>query len=289
MFFFDHEKAEGAELEHAHHLAGLGDRLSVVVESIGVDRISEATQKSAKQIRRYCAGSEPPFGVLMEVVRLSKVSYDWLATGKSRTVVDHRFAESIFKRELRQLEKIDRTNLSHTQEKDLDEEMELLRKLIAGEGRLQELQANHTSKPETKEIGLINLPLYSVEASAGHGTVPATEEVVDQIAFRESFLRDLGAHPLKCSIIWAKGDSMQPTIPDGSILIVDLSQTEISNGCLYVFNVAGDLLVKRARRKLDASIELISDNEIYPLETVMKSDLDQLRVIGRVVYFCRTP
>ena len=136
---------------------------------------------------------------------------------------------------------------------------------------------------------MINLPLYSVEASAGHGSLPTTEEIVDQIAFRESFLRDLGAHPLKCSIIWAKGDSMQPTIPDGSILIVDLSQTEISNGCLYVFNVAGDLLVKRARRKLDASIELISDNEIYPLETVRKSDLDQLRVIGRVVYFCRTP
>nr|WP_321511189.1 S24 family peptidase [uncultured Celeribacter sp.] len=168
--------------------------------------------------------------------------------------------------------------------------------LVTGESEanstLDEGKDRASSRQLTAEAtgrGMINLPLYSVEASAGHGSLPATEEVLDQVAFQESFLRDLGAHPFKCSIIWAKGDSMQPTIPDGSILIVDLSQNEINNGCLYVFNVDGDLLVKRARRKLDSSIELISDNNLYATETVSKSDLDQLRVIGRVVYFCRTP
>ncbi|WP_321362636.1 S24 family peptidase [uncultured Celeribacter sp.] len=287
MFFFDHDSSGGANIEN--HSSSFGERLTVVVEAIGVDKISEKTQKSPKQIRRYCAGAEPPFGVLREVVALSGASYDWLATGKSRSAEDHKFAQTVLKNELNSLQSMDRTDLSDEQSSDIDEEMKLLRGLLSAEGRLEEIRSKGRSNRGAENADMINLPLYSVEASAGHGSLPITEEVVDQVAFRESFLRDLGAHPLKCSIIWAKGDSMQPTIPDGSILIVDLSQNEINNGCLYVFNVDGDLLVKRARRKLNSSIELISDNDLYATETVSRSDLDQLRVIGRVVYFCRTP
>lgn len=136
---------------------------------------------------------------------------------------------------------------------------------------------------------LINLPAYEVRASAGYGAPVGAESVVEQIAFDRGFLRDLGATPERCTIIWAHGDSMQPTIPDGSILVVDHSQTDVRNGCIYVINVADDLLVKRARRRLDAALELVSDNTLYPPETVSADRLDQLRVVGRVVYFCRTP
>lgn len=145
------------------------------------------------------------------------------------------------------------------------------------------------SKNLRSERDLINLPAYEVRASAGYGATVSTEAVVEQIAFDRSFLADLGASPERCTIIWAHGDSMQPTIPDGSILVVDHSQTDVRNGCIYVINVADDLLVKRARRRLDAALELVSDNAMYPPETVSADRLDQLRVVGRVVYFCRTP
>lgn len=142
----------------------------------------------------------------------------------------------------------------------------------------------------TKLPEMVRLPRYDVQASAGPGTTVATEVITDVIAFDRGFLRDLGATPDRCSIIWARGDSMVPTIPDGSILVVDHSQTELTHGCIYVFDLAGDLLVKRLRRRVDGSIDLVSDNvTIYPVETVSPRDLDQLRVIGRVVYFCRVP
>ena len=139
------------------------------------------------------------------------------------------------------------------------------------------------------QLGLINLPAYDVQASAGYGAAVAHEAIVSEIAFQARFLRDLGAKPEKCSIIWASGDSMHPTIPDGSILVVDHSQADVRNGCIYVVNVSGDLLVKRARRRLDAALELVSDNQIYPPETISPDRLEQLRVVGRVVYFCRVP
>ncbi len=82
---------------------------------------------------------------------------------------------------------------------------------------------------------------------------------------------------------------MSPTIPDAALLIIDHSQSEVSNGCIMVINVGDDLLVKRVRRRLDGLIDLISDNPAYPPETIGADRIQQLRIVGRVVYFCRTP
>ncbi|WP_240664545.1 XRE family transcriptional regulator [Paenirhodobacter ferrireducens] len=168
--------------------------------------------------------------------------------------------------------------------------------LISGEGEMfmpgsatdhaQYLANNDLNRPD-----FVRLPIYNeIQASAGPGaTVPATEQADGVVAFARPFLRDLGATPDRCSIIWARGDSMQPTIPDGSILVVDCSQTDVVNGCIYVLNVDDDLLVKRVRRRLDATIEIVSDNSMYPPESLRAEQLRHLRVVGRVVYFCRTP
>ena len=137
---------------------------------------------------------------------------------------------------------------------------------------------------------MIRLPTYSgVQASAGPGATATSEDADGVISFAPRFLRDQGATPDKCVVIWAHGDSMMPTIPDGSALIVDHSQTEVKNGSIMVIGVGDDLLVKRIRRRLDGLIDLISDNQAYPPETLGPDSLQQLRVVGRVVYFCRTP
>ena len=137
--------------------------------------------------------------------------------------------------------------------------------------------------------GFVRLPIYDdVRASAGPGAA-VTSEQSEVISFDRAFLRGLGATPDRCSMIWAHGDSMQPTIPDGSILIIDHGQTDVVNGCIYVLNIADDLVVKRVRRRLDATIEIVSDNAMYPPEALRADQLQQLRVVGRVVYLCRTP
>lgn len=168
--------------------------------------------------------------------------------------------------------------------------------LVTGEGEMFETRARD---PQARSVGhptdldhqgMIRLPVYSdVRASAGPGAAALSEQVGGVISFDPRFLRDQGAVPEKCSVIWAHGDSMTPTIPDGSALIVDRSQTEVKNGSIMVIGVGDDLLVKRVRRRLDGLIDLISDNSAYAPETLGPASLQQLRIVGRVVYFCRTP
>ncbi|WP_310459606.1 LexA family transcriptional regulator [Ruixingdingia sedimenti] len=168
--------------------------------------------------------------------------------------------------------------------------------LATGEGfpdhprPLQIRRAGLASVSARDQPDFIRLPFYrDVSASAGPGALAVSEQSDSVIAFARSFLRDHGAVPERCSIIRARGDSMSPTIPDASLLIVDHSQTEIANGCIMVLDVDGDLLVKRVHRRLNGMIDLVSDNPTYPPETLPPAALQQLRVIGRVVYFCRTP
>lgn len=137
--------------------------------------------------------------------------------------------------------------------------------------------------------GLLRLPLFDVEAAAGRGLPVYDEQKLGEVAFDAQFLRDRGATPEACTVIRAKGDSMFPTIPDGSLLVVDHSQKSVAHGYITVIGIGDDLLVKRVRRRLDGTVELISDNQAYPPEVIGTDRLDQLRVVGRVVYFCRVP
>ncbi len=156
--------------------------------------------------------------------------------------------------------------------------------------RLADHADSHRSKYGGEGEGFIQLPFYQdVSASAGPGLAVQSEQPDSVIAFARRFLRDQGAAPEKCSVIRARGDSMAPTIPDASLLVVDHSQNEVANGCIMVINVGDDLLVKRVRRRLDGLVDLVSDNPAYPPETIGRDTIQQLRVVGRVVYFCRVP
>lgn len=163
--------------------------------------------------------------------------------------------------------------------------------LATGEGqKLRDQSKAQSREPGTATSDFIALPFLDVQASAGHGAVVAMhEEAKSVVSFERAFLRNLGAVPDHCKIISARGDSMTPTIPDGALIVVDHSQREVVNGWISVVNVCGDLLVKRIRRRLDGTVELVSDNTIYPVETIGPDRIDQLTIIGRVVYFCRAP
>lgn len=143
---------------------------------------------------------------------------------------------------------------------------------------------------QAEQRHMIALPVFGgIQASAGPGTVHASEEVTSAIAFDPQYLRDLGAKPNRCSVITAQGESMTPTIPDGALLVVDHSQISVEHGCIYVFNVADRLVVKRARWSMDQTLTLISDNPSpdYPDEQFNDEGAYQLNVVGRVVFHGR--
>lgn len=138
---------------------------------------------------------------------------------------------------------------------------------------------------------LVRLPRFDARASAGNGLIAVDQMPVGEASFAREFLRNLGANPDYCYILEARGDSMWPTIPDGALLIVDASKTEVDDGRIYHFNVMDKVLVKRARWSMDGKLYLTSDNQAagYPPEVFTADRVHELNVGGRVMFTGHAP
>ena len=133
---------------------------------------------------------------------------------------------------------------------------------------------------------VIMLPKFEVEASAGGGRIAVSDLPIGEVAFGRGLLRRLGGNPYFCYIIEASGDSMWPTISDGSLLIADSSQQTVDDGRIYHFNAGSRVLVKRARWQMDGSLLLVSDNAAagYPPEVFGPDNADEIRAGGRIIF-----
>lgn len=124
-----------------------------------------------------------------------------------------------------------------------------------------------------------------MEASAGHGRTIEEEPILDYLAFRRAWLRERGLHPARCALISVRGDSMEPTLHPGDVVLLDLADLYIRSDGLYALRLDGGLLVKRLQRLADGVISVISDNAAYArfaLPDAWQGPTQQL--IGRVVW-----
>jgi len=128
------------------------------------------------------------------------------------------------------------------------------------------------------------LPKRSEAAAAGAGT-PAPTLRSEFIAFRHDWIRDtFGLEPTDLLLEAAVGESMQPTIHDNDVLLIDITDRKLREFGIYVLEFQGERLVKRVQRKLDGSLLLISDNAIYEPERVPSERAHEVTIIGRVVW-----
>lgn len=84
----------------------------------------------------------------------------------------------------------------------------------------------------------------------------------------------------ECIGVIVNGDSMEPKIPDKSIVIVDTSVKELKNKNVGVFIINEESYVKRVM-KTEKSEFLTSDNPNYP--PIFFNDYDNITVVGKVV------
>ncbi|CAA6820085.1 MAG: phage repressor protein, putative [uncultured Sulfurovum sp.] len=76
------------------------------------------------------------------------------------------------------------------------------------------------------------------------------------------------------------GESMEPTLQDGSIAFIDREQTNINKDGIFIAATTAGLFIKRIRQRADGMIELISDNKAYSPEIITA---DEVEIVGRVV------
>lgn len=138
---------------------------------------------------------------------------------------------------------------------------------------------------ESPDFALV--PRYDVEASAGAGRAVDREREAQRIAFRRDWLAERGLEAGRLAAIAAKGDSMEPSIPAGALLLLDLRAAEagaaLADG-VYVIWFDHHLAVKRLQRLPDGSWLVISDNPLYKEWAIPPAQAAGLRVVGRVVW-----
>lgn len=143
-------------------------------------------------------------------------------------------------------------------------------------------QAKKSDSQFEEEFALI--PGYNVQVAAGHGSIAGDEAPTRELAFRRKWLRFRGFNESDLALVFAKGDSMEPTISDNETVMVDTSKKKLRDGHIYVIRNGDHLLVKRIQTLWNDGVQLLSDNKEYPPQEVSSSDMESLEVIGKVVW-----
>ena len=131
---------------------------------------------------------------------------------------------------------------------------------------------------------LITLKYFKqINTSAGWGAVNEDEDF-EIITIDEKLAKILGhGKNLKnIEAINVLGDSMEPTIKDGSIIFVDRSQTiPIKDKKeIFVLQTPGGTLVKKLNITADGKLQLISQNRSYERETI---NFHEVNILGKVL------
>lgn len=151
---------------------------------------------------------------------------------------------------------------------------------------------SQTAAASEKEFA--HIPLHNASLAAGAGAANGSEEVVDYLAFRRDWLRKIGLSPANAVVARAEGDSMQPSIWHGDLLLIDRSRTEIHTrrteagprrSPIYALLDDGKARIKRIDRPAEDQVILLSDNPDYGPQLVRA---ETLSIIGKVMWWGHT-
>lgn len=136
--------------------------------------------------------------------------------------------------------------------------------------------------------GYVTISSMLVEASLRGGVVVTTEEQSKPYYFRQEWIRDrLGASPQDLRMILVRGDSMEPTLCAGDIILIDITKNSPSPPGIFVLFDGFGLVVKRLEfisNTNPPAVRIISDNAQY---SAYERAMDELHIIGRVVWYAR--
>jgi len=227
-----------------------------MAKAVGCSRVSWENYEGGK--------SAPGFAIVQAIGDLG-IDLNWLATGEGamqREPAMHAAAAELYGTNRR------RAEAAAEARPDLD----ALRRQVAAIGN-----------------GFVMVPRYDVEASAGPGALTSEENVIDYMAFQAGWVRRaLGVDPNCLALISAKGDSMEPTIRAGDLLLIDTGVNQVEDDAIYIIVLDGHLMVKRLQRFIGGVVSVKSDNAAYVEQTLSADELAAYAVIaGRVRWIGR--
>jgi len=140
-------------------------------------------------------------------------------------------------------------------------------------GKMAERRADYGT---SKRDDTYHIPVFRLAANIKH------KQVVSHIAFQLSWLKAQQLDPRQCCVLHVDDSAMQPTLPYGSVVLIDRSCRR-RVGRIYAIRVAKAVLVRRLGKDKN-KWQLISD---HPQRETIPLDADA-EIIGEVKWMSKT-
>lgn len=158
--------------------------------------------------------------------------------------------------------------------------------LVNGEGHMRPDNSPRAVRFNPRE-DTFDIPFLDVAGSMGPGTIPADHiDTVRNITVIPGELKRLCSFTQigNLQIITGLGESMKPTFQDGDPILVDTGINEVRIDAVYVYELDGELYIKRLQRIPGKRIRVISDNrDAFDAYELSDDQLERIRIKGRVV------
>lgn len=131
------------------------------------------------------------------------------------------------------------------------------------------------------------IPQYDAKAAAGLGSENPHVEIQSTLAFKRNWLRSKGAKPEHLIVMYADGQSMQPTINHKDVLLVDRSKIEPVDSSVFVLTSTDGAIVKRLVQAPLGQWILRSDNsdkDTHGDRFYGTNQGNEHRIIGQVIW-----
>lgn len=131
----------------------------------------------------------------------------------------------------------------------------------------------------------VMVPKVRAKLCAGGGSMELEAVPVSEHPLPRAWLSRMG-RPSSMVFMDVIGNSMEPGICDGDMVLVDQSFTEVAPKSILAVGYEEAIFIKRVEKRL-AGLIMLSDNPDYPPVSIMGEEMNMFRVIGRVVWLCR--
>ena len=123
-----------------------------------------------------------------------------------------------------------------------------------------------------------------INPSCGNGTSVYDDALITPIQLGINLIKNVfNANPNNLKVFKASGDSMETTISDGDLLLVDVARKDFANGGIFLLTINNEWYCKRLKLKINGDLEIISDNPRYEKEIKHPNDEIEIKIIGKVI------
>lgn len=284
----DQELGNTSNHESVTPKTGLPDRLLKARDSLGKTQrqMSELLGIGKNTWQNYeSSGQVPGSQIIERLVRLG-FNANWILTGVGNMLLDQPVDDLPTKSAIDAAEQFlnqlsDETTFDYVVGGEGDYEVNFPMDAGASLAKLITSFSDSDSTVDKSEYAFI--PLYDVEACAGHGSYVEQESVAAHLAFRRDWLhQELRATPSNLHLIYVRGDSMAPDLKDGEVIMVDTTtRGTLVRDDIYVVRIDDTVAVKMLARLPGGRVKVMSKNQDYGS---FETDLENIHIIGQVIW-----